>query len=116
MANPARTIQQSTISRYRNTRVFSDSSGKVFYGTWRSPKIRQTKLPYIHIVAIEELKRPDLISYRVYQDPSMFWAIAVRNNIFMPMRDLTPGMTLMCPHVDDISAALSESSSSSSGE
>lgn len=113
--NAPATVEIDTTSRYRNTRLLIDGNNIVFFGTWRPPKIFETQLPLAHIVAPEEVKRPDLISYRVYKDPNMFWAIAIRNNVFMPLKDIRVGQTLLCPHIDDVMAALARSSQNSVG-
>jgi hypothetical protein len=107
-------LTQSTTSRYRNTRLYSDG-GAIFYGTWKPPKILLTKPITTHVVAVDEWKRPDLVAYRVYGDPNMFWPIALCNNINMPLIDMEPGQNLACPSIEDISSALSSSSSISSG-
>lgn len=98
-------------SRYRATRLYFDYALQTtYFGTWRVPPIVETKLPIYHTVVTDEIHRPDLIAYRVYGDPSMFWVIAYRNGILLPMADLTVGTVLTCTHPDDVTAALSLSS------
>mgnify|MGYP001500435994 CR=1 FL=1 len=109
------TVQMDVMSRYRNTRLYIDATQTVFFGTWKAPDIRQFRQPTIYTVSPEELRRPDLIAYRVYGDPSLFWAIAARNNIFMPLKDIQVGQVLVCPHMDDVSAALTRASEVSAG-
>lgn len=102
------TSLQTPFSRYVTTRVFQDKDrNKIFFGTWNPPKIFETKAPTYHVLAADEKHRPDLVAYRVYNDPNLFWAIALRNNIAMPLIDMTAGLVLTCPHIDDISAAVS---------
>lgn len=103
-------IQLSPLSRYRNTRLYEDSSlGETYFGVWRPPEIIETLPVTIHIVKIEEVNRPDLISFRVYGNPTLFWVIALRNNLLLPLRDMKTGLSLSCPNVDDVMRALGTS-------
>jgi hypothetical protein len=115
----SREVRLDFTSRYRNTRLFQgdfDRGNKiVFFGTWRPPLIIETKPPIRHKMGPDEANRPDLISYRVYGDPALFWAIAMRNNLMLPMVDLQefiddPKKVLLCPQLDDIQRALQVSS------
>jgi hypothetical protein len=120
----AREIRLDLLSRYRNTRPFqADFEGRgdkvVFFGTWRPPQIIETKPPIRHKVLVDEATRPDLISFRVYGDVTLFWAIAMRNNLLLPLVELQefqqdPRRVLLCPQMDDIQRALENSSASNS--
>lgn len=118
---PAKTIRLHPTSRYRNTRVYSDTKSSddpttvVFFGTWRPPRIVETRPPIQHWVAPDEIHRPDLISFRVYGNPELFWAIAMRNNWMLPIADIQVGRMLLCPHLDDIQQALNSSFSTNPG-
>ena len=109
------TIGMSATSRYRNTRVLIGDDNTIFFGTWKPPKIKERLQPIVYRVSPQEIKRPDLISYQVYRDPNMFWAIALRNNIIMPLKDIRVGQTLLCPHIDDILSALAKSAQNATG-
>jgi hypothetical protein len=100
---------QTPYSRYISTKVFIDQEdeNRVFFGTWAPPKIYETMEPSYHVVTADEIARPDLIAYRVYKDPNLWWVIALRNNIGFPLIDLTAGTVLTCPNINDISAAVS---------
>jgi hypothetical protein len=113
-------VSLSLRSRYRNTRVRKDpTTGHVFFGVWRAPPVTETKPSKKHMIAPDEVYRPDLIAYREYGDASLFWAIAVRNNILFPMLDLKNFLltnnALVIPHVDDVMSALQRSSPKSPG-
>jgi len=109
-------INLPSLSRYRNTRVFDDRDlNQVYFGTWRVPKIIENKPVSIHRVKPEELNRPDLIAFRVYGNSTLFWVIAVRNNLLLPLRDMSVGQALVCPHLDDVMRAISSSFSNNPG-
>jgi hypothetical protein len=104
------------LSRYRNSRIYEDSTlGKTYFGVWRPPKILEIKPVSIHVVTPEEINRPDLIAHRVYGNSSLFWVLAIRNNLLLPFRDITAGQSLVCPHLDDVMKAVSSSFSSNPG-
>jgi len=103
-------------SRYRNTRLYKDLTlNKVYFGSWRPPNVIERLPSTIHIVVADEMNRPDLISFRVYSRSDLFWAIAMRNGVLMPITDLTKGQSLQCPHIEDVMSALGSSSSMSAG-
>lgn len=103
-------------SRYRATTVrrFSKEGapqdGKPFFDLYTLPKIVETKPPILHRVTAAEVKRPDMIAYNVYGDVSLFWAIAWRNGWLLPIRDVRVGEMVICPAVEDVLAALQNSS------
>lgn len=110
------TLPLNPLSRYKNTRLYSDSDiGKTYFGVWRAPEIVERRSPTLYKVRPDEPHRPDLISYRVYGNVTLFWAIAVRNAILLPMKDITTGMTLVCPHIEDVLAAMAESNTLNPG-
>jgi hypothetical protein len=95
------------MSRYRNTRLYEDQDlGETYFGTWRAPRIIEAKPVTVHRVKPEEINRPDLIAHRLYGNSSLFWVIALRNNLLLPLRDLAVGQALICPHLDDVTRAL----------
>jgi hypothetical protein len=94
-------------SRHRGTRIYKDVDlNQVYFGTWKVPRIREVRPVSYHIVTPDEVTRPDRISDRVYGRSDLWWAIAVRNGILLPIIDIVPGQSLSCPHLDDITAAL----------
>lgn len=106
----------SSSSRYRNTRMYKDIDlNEIYFGSWKPPKVIERLPVTIHIVVADEVNRPDLVSFRVYSRSDIFWAIALRNSILMPLTDMVSGLSLQCPHIEDILSALCSSSSSSVG-
>jgi len=116
----ATTIRVSARSRYRTTPLFLEryevedgseveTRSRLFYGTWEPPTIYETRQPTIWKVAADEAGRPDLLAYRLYKDPTLWWAVCLRNNVFFPLIDLRAGMTVICPHIEDVMSALTTS-------
>ncbi len=103
-------------SRYRATTVrrFDDATanqdGKPYFDLFKFPNIVETKPTVLHRVTAGEVGRPDTVSFIVYGDPNLFWAIAWRNGWLLPLRDITVGEMLICPALEDILAALQNAS------
>lgn len=94
-------------SRYRNTLVHRFSgTNKPYFDLWDPPKIKETKSPSIIRVTARYVRRPDLVAYDVYGDVNLYWVIALRNNIMLPIRDLIIGSVLICPAIEDVMAGL----------
>lgn len=98
-------------SRYRGTRLKFDRTGRLaegrpFFGLWSPPVIIETKPTITHRVVSDEVTRPDLVSWRVYEDPTLFWVIALRNGFLLPITDMRPGQLLICPNIEDVMAGL----------
>ena len=72
---------------------------------WRIPEIDMTDYDR-YTVTTKDLKRIDLIAYRMYGDVNFWWVVAVMNNISNPLRDLVAGVTLRIPKIAAITEAL----------
>ena len=53
-----------------------------------------------YVISGEEGK-PDLISFRIYEDTQYWWIIMLYNNILDPV-DLTNGLVLVYPDIDEL--------------
>lgn len=82
------------------------ANGRPFFGIWKPPRIVETKPTINHRVVSDEVNRPDLVSWRVYEDPSLFWVIALRNGLLLPITDMQIGQMLICPNIEDVQAGL----------
>lgn len=102
----------SSRSRYLNTKVRRDADTKeVFFDIFKVPKIVETKPATTFRVTSRYLNRPDLIAHQVYNDVTMFWPIAIRNNILNPLTDMQIGQVLRIPNIEDVLAGLQRSTS-----
>lgn len=82
----------SSIKMVDNKRVFE---------TIKYPKVDKHEND-IYIVS-KEKDRLDLLSYKYYQDASLWWIIAIANNIHDGSFNITPGIQLRIPYdVDNI--------------
>jgi len=84
-------------SRFFRQSVYRES-GEMFWGTWIPPEIPFSPQDVYHEVAEKDERRLDLISYRWYKTPELWWVIAEANNLMFPVDDLEIGMILRIPN------------------
>ena len=53
-------------------------------------------------VKYEDMQRPDILSYRIYRDSSIWWILCKFNQIDDVWNDLYVGMDLLIPDIEDI--------------
>lgn len=100
----------SRSSRWLRTPVKLDdrvSPGRLRFERWRVPNIDMTTFDR-HTVTQEELGRIDLIAFQWLNDSTLWWAIAIVNNLANPFEDLATGMILKIPKLESITSALAE--------
>ena len=68
-------------SRYKDTNLYTDRSGKTFFGTWKRLQILDITDFDFYQIKEQDIGRFDLIAYDVYKDPSLFWVIMDFNAI-----------------------------------
>lgn len=71
-------------SRYRNLDWCKDEDGMYFIETYEHLEIPETNRDKYHEVSSGEKNRLDLIAYRYYKNPALWWIIAEANNIIDP--------------------------------
>jgi hypothetical protein len=56
------------------------------------------------VVTAEFDERPDLLAYKLYGSPRLFWVFALRNLdvISDPIRDFKPGLVIMLPSTETV--------------
>lgn len=96
---------ETALSRFKMTELLIDG-GRLRYGLWEPPDIEITGGEPTFTVPPELEHRPDLVSHRAYRTVDLWWAIMQVNNIFLPIRDLRAGTTLIIPFRSSIEAAL----------
>lgn len=73
------------LSRYARIRQLYDSDkDKVYLETMNQYNINKETSPIYHIVDIKEANRLDIIANAYYGDPSLYWVIAMANNLIDP--------------------------------
>lgn len=96
-------------SRYRLSKVRIDDfilPGKRRYETWIAPDIDIDDYDSILVTSAEHM-RIDLIAWRAYRDCSLWWAIALVNNIGNAFASIPPGTILKIPKIEAINKIFS---------
>jgi len=97
-----------SINRYGRTAFHTDtavSPGTLRMGLWGAPNVDMTGYRRFTVTG-RDLKRADMIAYRMYGDVTLWWVIALVNNIANPFRDLVEGTTLRIPRIDAVTKAM----------
>lgn len=65
-------------------------------------KFKMDYIPSYYRVASQDVKRPDLISFKLYGIIDYWWVICLVNNIDSPLEDIAVGTILTIPSKVDI--------------
>jgi len=95
-------------SRYANSQVTKNRSGKDFLILRQPLNLLPDQGDTFITVLQEHLERPDIISSLAYNDPDYWWVIFEFNGIRDPLFDLKIGQNLRIPEIERVLAALTE--------
>ena len=65
-------------------------------------KFKMNYVPAYYRVTNQDIKRPDLISYKMYGTINYWWVICLANDIDSPLEDIAVGTLLKIPNQIDI--------------
>ena len=100
-------IQPPFTSRMKRTNLYT-KGGKTFFGRWNPPQIvLDGDEPTMRVPSTQE-GQLDLIAYKKYGDRTLFWAIALANNIRSISDEVVAGLEIVIPKIENIRASLSE--------
>lgn len=88
-------------SRFNGQMVFLDA-GEKFWGTWIAPEITFSPFDTYHTITQADAGRLDLIAYRYYQTPELWWVIAEANGLMFPSEELEEGTVLRIPDLGNL--------------
>lgn len=88
-------------SRYRNLNVFIDDVGDEYLETYSGYEIPITSGDKYHQIETGEEGRLDLIAYKYYGHPMLYWIIAEANEIIDPL-SITVGDILRIPSTQSL--------------
>ena len=97
---PSRTGNQK-FSRYSNLDAVVDEDGNSYLTSQVKREIVESSQDSFYTVESECENRMDLVSYKFYNTPYLWWAIAIMNHIKNPMR-LDVGVILRIPPLNHI--------------
>lgn len=89
--------------RYRNCKILTDKeTGEVLLSTREIKDIFETPTDTYHRIESHELNRLDLLAYKYYQNPLLWWVIAQANNIFDPFSEISVGTLIRIPSIESL--------------
>ena len=94
--------------RFAKTKLVVDTGvqpGTLRFERWEVPDIDMTSYS-VYTVVSGDVDRPDLISYKHYNDVNYYWAILLVNGISNPFEQLLVGSVLKIPTLSAILDAL----------
>jgi nucleoid-associated protein YgaU len=92
------------MKRYDQQKSYSRWDGKQVYKLPKYPKI--TASPTDIVIISKETDYLDSLAYTYYKDPTLYWVIALANNIGKGKLSVEPGLQLRIPtNVQDIVSA-----------
>lgn len=89
------------LSRYNNLDAVIDEEGNNYLQSQVKREIIESTQDSFYTVESDCEDRIDKVSYKFYNTPHLWWAIAMMNHIKNPMR-LEPGIILRIPPLDHI--------------
>lgn len=90
-------------SRFAGQPLYIDGGTK-FWGTWAPVNIPPHPADFYFTVTEAVEGRLDLIAYRYYRTPELWWVIAEANNLFFPFEDVAVGTVLRIPSLTSITS------------
>jgi hypothetical protein len=100
---PTGKIVLDSTSRFRDSKIYTDPiTGIDFYETYQVHNFPPSPNDLYHEVAPGEEGRLDLITFRYYGNPALWWAIADANSLSFPPTDIVVGLVLRIPALQTI--------------
>lgn len=89
------------MKRYESTAIFQRWDGKRVYKTTQYPVIQPQDSDIV--IISNEADYLDALAYKYYNDPTLWWIIALANNLGKGRLSVAPGLQLRIPsNVNDI--------------
>jgi len=89
--------------RHVHSFKYQDEQGRYFLGSFLPPVIPLDPTDKFYVLEAGDIARPDLLSYKMYQTPNLYWVILWINKIIDPFEGMYPGMLLRIPTVTRLS-------------
>lgn len=93
-------------TRYTNGLTSINREGQKFLLLKKPLSLGTDSTDTLVAVKQEDILRPDLISFKAYQTPDLWWVILEYNNIQDPLFELQVGQILKIPTIDRVLLAI----------
>lgn len=89
--------------RYKNCKILVDKeTGETLLSTREIQDIPVHSNDNYYRVEVNEINRLDLIAYKYYNNPLLWWVIAQANNIIDPFEELEIGTLIRVPCIESL--------------
>ena len=89
--------------RYRKCQILKDKeTGVSLLSTREIKEIPFRSTDIFHKVSIHEVGRLDLIAYKYYKNPLLWWVVAQANDIYDPIEGVPAGTILRVPLLETL--------------
>lgn len=90
--------------RYEKAWVYKDDNNRYFLGTFPSINIPPDPTDQLYIIQAGDDARPDILSYKFYKTPALFWVILRVNDILDPFEKMYVGMLIRIPTIQRLAS------------
>lgn len=90
--------------RLMKSYVYQDENSRYFMGAFPPINIPPDSTDKFYVLEAADVGRPDVLSYKMYKTPELYWVILWMNNINDPFEGMYPGMLLRVPTMARLSA------------
>ena len=96
-------LKTTRSDRYRSCNIITDTeTGESLLSTRDIIEIPKRASDLYHTVLLNEVGRLDMIAYKYYNNPLLWWVIAQANDIYDPFTDMHLGMALRIPLLETL--------------
>ena len=96
------------LSRYTNGIITRDRLGKDFLVLRKNLKLEPSDGDVFVEITADLARRPDLIAYKAYGKPELWWVILEFNGIRDPLFDIRPGQIFRIPEIGRVLEAIKQ--------
>lgn len=89
--------KRAITGRNHRSWAYQDTEGVYFLGTFPAVKIPPDTTDSFYVVEANDNGRPDIVAYKMYGNPALYWVILWINDILDPFETIYPGMLLRIP-------------------
>ena len=99
-------LKLSIYSRHLSQLIYRAPDGRLFFGIFQKALLPSTAEDKYHTVVQGEERRLDLIAYKYYHTPELWYVIAIANNIVSVFDDIQIGDVLLVPSLPSVLSTL----------
>jgi len=88
---------QTIPKRFKDSWAYLDEEERYFLGTMQPITIPPHPTDQLYVLEAGDIARPDLVAYKFYKNPRLYWPILWLNGISDPFEGMFVGMLVRIP-------------------